>query len=122
MSLKSALEELVSNLQGTGYEVKPYMEENPYPPVINVVAVDPWVEKSDMLSRTERIANFMVVCMVETKPNEFMSYDLIDMVEKVLQNVGDWTVVYVPAPTELTIGNSQYLGCMIQVSHEFELE
>ena len=113
---------VVEDLQAVGFTVKDHVPAKVVPPLVIVSTGDPMLEESGTYSQTKFIYHLTLYVIIGTKPNAESVSGLDDMVEKVIFNLGDWTIEHVSPPEMRTANEYQFLTVSVSIKNTINIE
>lgn len=112
----------MADLQAAGLAVKDHVPEKVVPPLVLMSADDPMLEESETMDPTEFEFHLNLLVLIGTRPNSDTISALEAMVEKVLFNLGEWTVKKVGPVVMMTANDSVFPSVEISISKTITIE
>lgn len=117
--LKTTLSEVQAVLAGVGFKSFDYLPERVNPPVAIVSPGEPFVEEGDTFTTMK--VTLDVVLVAGKASNKQSTYDLYDLIDTAVFNLGDWHVDSVQRPYQLEANGVPYLATTVTISNEIEI-
>lgn len=120
MTLKAVLTEVKDVLAGVGFKSFDYLPERVNPPVAIVAPGEPFVEEGDTF--TTMLTRLDVVLVAGKASNKNSTYELYDLIDTAIFNLGDWHIDGVQRPYQLETGGAFYLATTVTISKNINIE
>lgn len=120
--MTAARKQVAADLQAVGLFVKDHVPEKVVPPLVLLRAGSPMLEEGETLSNTEMVFRLGLLVLIKDKPNAEATADLETTIEKVVYNLGDWTLEDVGQPFFAEHNGSRYPAVEISISKAIEIE
>lgn len=120
--MTNARKQVTADLQAVGLTVKDHVPEKVVPPLVLLRAGSPMLEEGDTLAGDEMLFRLGLLLIIKNKPNAEATGDLESMIEKVVFNLGDWTLDGVGQPFFAQHNGYEYPAVEISISKTITIE
>lgn len=121
MNLSEAATSVADDLKEVGLKVSDFVPAKVVPPLVIIGTGDPYVEADNTFGRESFVVHLELFCVTGTATNSAATKSLNEMIEKVIFNLGDWSIEGVSAPYMATAGDSQFLTSRISIQNTIEI-
>lgn len=116
MSLRDIRAELVEAIEEAGYSVHGYQAEKIQPPTIIIDEDENYLEEGDLLDPSIMKVNFKLWLFTKNAQNKQATEAMDEMLEKVIFNLGDWTLTASNGHFIAQVGSSKFLASTISIT------
>lgn len=116
MTLQQVLTQVKQDLEGAGFKSFDYLPSRVNPPVAIVSPGQPFVEQGTTFTSFKVVLD--VVLVAGRADNEKSTYQLYDLINAAIFNLGDWHIDTVQRPYQLDTGGVFYLATTVTISND----
>lgn len=120
--MTEARTQVATDLRAVGLTVKDHVPEKVVPPLVIMGPKDPMLEEADTMSGLDFNYNLGLLILIPIRPNGQVLNDLEALVEKVIFNLGDWSISNVGPVVYMSMNDSVYPSVEVSISKTITIE